>query len=87
MEEQTIVLPCAACGASPTAPGRTQPSTVLVPVERGEDWHEAAQEIARTLTLIRESLAEPPEDLDEVVATLETRAWQLAFQLDALTGF
>ena len=85
MDDQTIVLPCAVCGASTINPGRTQPGTVVVDIEVAEGWHDAVQEIARTLTLIRESVADPPEDLDEIVAGLETRAWQLAAQLGGLT--
>jgi hypothetical protein len=61
----------------------------LPAVERlsGEElaaWSETVQEIARTLTLVREALGDPPEDLYEVLAELEDRAWGLASRIGEL---
>ena len=84
--DATHIFPCPHCGASATRPGRTQPGIRPIPAYDLQQWHEAAETVARTLTLIRESLAEPPEDLDEIVATLEGRAWRLAHTLGDLAG-
>lgn len=59
-------------------------SPVPVAADALERWHAQAEHLAHALTLIRESIAEPPEDLAEVVTDLEAAAWELARSLGDL---
>jgi len=84
--DATQIFPCPHCGASATQPGRTQPGMRPVPVYDLQKWHETAESVARTLTLIRESLASKPEDLDETVERIESEAWDLSRRIRHLSG-
>jgi len=76
--------PCEHCGAGPSQTGSTQVGSVVLPADELEQWFDTLQGIARTLTLVREALGDPPEDLYEVIHGMEEQAWQLAGRLDEL---
>jgi len=77
---------CPACGASPSTPGRTQRDVALLPTDEVAAWLATAESIARTLTLVREALGDPPEDLPEVLSEIENHAWELATRFSELAG-
>jgi len=83
--DNTTTSPCEHCGAAPSQAGSTQAGSLVVPAEEMEQWFDSLQGIARTLTLVREALGDPPEDLYEVIHDMEEQAWQLAGHLGELT--
>jgi hypothetical protein len=84
MEYDTRIFPCPDCGASTTQAGKTQPGVTLVPETDLVRWQGMAQDVARMLTLVRESMTAQPEDLAENIEQMERQAWDLAHGLQGV---